>query len=148
MICKFFSSDSIVVGYYPRKAQSFTSMNGGKFSTLRKNCVVKQSNSSRTKFPKTKLQGFGDFTIYNPSNIIKRFRESRDISVCKGQGQHQHWMPMTFNPSGNTAKKQQHDLLKRYYYMGLGKPNTVYGCIYNYKLRLCNTNQKPYINNI
>lgn len=39
---------------------------------------------------------FRDFTIY------KRFRESRDMFACKGQGLKKHWMPMSFDPFGIT----------------------------------------------
>ncbi len=36
-------------------------------------------------------------------NIIKRFRETGEISVRKGQGQRPCWMPVVFGPSDDTA---------------------------------------------
>ncbi len=36
-------------------------------------------------------------------NIIKRFRETGEISVRKGQGRRPCWMPVVFGPSDDTA---------------------------------------------
>lgn len=68
---------------------------------------------STTPIPKkfnTQFQGIKEpSTIHN---TIKRFTESGQISAGKG-----HWKPVTFDQSGSTALKKQHDCVRGYYYV-------------------------------
>ncbi len=85
-------------------------------------------------------------------NIIKRFRETGEISVSKGRGQRPLLDARGLRPSDNTASTHRHDSViditkgTQEYFQKPLSVNTIRHAICRCQLKLYHAKRKPYVN--
>ncbi len=117
-----------------------------------KECVKRLWNTLKATFLIVKLQRLCKISSSSVHNIIKRFIETGEISVCKGPG----WRPL-LDPCGLRALRRhciihRHDSLidiikwaQEYFQKPLAV-NTICHAICRCQLKLYHVKRKPYVN--
>ncbi len=98
-------------------------------------------------------KSFANFIIYSASsNIIKRFRETGEISVCKGQGRRPLLDARGLRTLSRHCITHRHDSViditkwAQEYFQKPLSVNTIRHAIYRCKLNLYHAKRKPYVN--
>ncbi len=131
--------------------QSLSEVKMGRGSPICERVHKKMWNTLKTIFLNVKLQKALQISSSTVHNIIKRFRETREISVRKGQGRRPLLMPMVFGPSDDTASLigmiLDIDITKwaQEYFQKPLLVNTIHRAICSCQLKLYHAKRKPYV---
>ncbi len=85
------------------KRKSLSEIKMGRCSPICERVRKKIVENFRNNVPQCQITKYLQIASYTVHNIIKRFRETEEISVRKGQGEYLCWMPVVFGPSDVTA---------------------------------------------
>ncbi len=83
--------------------QSLSELKMGRGSPICERVRKKIMEYFKNNVPQCQIAKALQISSSTVHNIIKRFRETGEISVRKGQGRRRCWMPVVFGPSDDTA---------------------------------------------